>query len=476
MKPAACKSRCSSLLLTGLVVATAGVLLTFGLPRPTPRSDATRPVAFRGTPAPTSSIAIEVDPSLLQAAAQALSPADDGRPLDTEQLVAAFEGLGSSSSLLALGLICGVFSLPEVTQTGEELGPTHPQALAQREQVLRRVIARAPAKTAIAAAVELSRGATVEVRRVLFGVLGGLDTDGALKGLLEVARDVEPVHWQRDYIAGAFERALQARLSARPEGVHLLRAELRHIDDALTTVVARAAAGLPNTVAVEFTLDLLGREVEADLAVLQALARSPARAAQSCSEHSLAAVRRMLDSSDERVRRAAIDVCGRLADAGATERLLVELRSTDVVIAHAARRALTSIAANDYGGSPQAWERWYETEQAWRAREWEGLAAQLEHDDRGRALSAMRVLVAHPLHRGEAAAAIVASCEATGRLGALEVDVLAASGAPSAVPTLLAALERDDQELVDAASEALSRLTGLPAPQEARGWRSVLGR
>ncbi len=462
-------------LIAGLLAASAVALFIVALPKrtTTPEDSARNP---RGGAPPHGPISIELDPQELEAAARALSPADDGRALDLERLVAGFERAVSKPGIVALGLVCGAYTLPELTEPDGAPISTHPQALALREQVLRRAIERAPARLTIAAAIEFSRGAPVELRRVLFGVLGALDDEGALDGLVETARDVEAVHWQRDYVAGPFETALLARLAARPESVHRLRAQLRELDEALITVVARAAARLPNTLALEFALDLLGRESEADLAVLQALASAPSHAALACDEASLAGVRRMLEASDPRVRRAAIDVCGRLADAQPVEWLIAELEGSDAVLQQAARRALVSIAGVDHGHTAQAWTRWLAQEREWREREWASLVTQLERGDRGRALAAMRALVGHPLHRVEAAELIWAACESSERLGPVELGVLASTRAPLAIEAMLLALERDDPELVEAASAALSRLTGLAAPENVTEWRARLGR
>lgn len=444
----------------GLLAALVVVLLVVALPKrlSTPRE--LPPSLF--------------EPELMRAAALVLSPPDDGRPLEARRLIDGFKRLGPQALPAAIALVCGLESLPELGLEGEAAPPVHPRALALREQVLRTVIAESAPHKAVEHIASLSQGAAVEVRRVMFQLLGAIDHERTLSALLLSARGVEPVQWRRDYIARPFEAALQARLAARPSGVGELRSELREMDSALATVVARAAAGLPNKLAVEFALDLLGRDDESDLALLQALARAPQHAALACDEAARALVRRSIDAADARVRRAAIDVCGRLADTSAIERLVAELEGDDPLLAHAAHRALIAIAGADHGPAAKSWELWIEAERSWKAREWESLVGQLSSGDRGRALAAMRELVSHPLHHDEVAVLLCERAEQGAELGRPQIEALSATQSALGLKLLVGALDTDDVEVAQAALAALRRLTGLALDADPVAWRALL--
>ncbi len=459
MSPRAPANACPRWLALALLAAAGVVLFVVALPRASdPQLD----------PA-------EVDPQFLLAAAHALTPPDNGQPLTERELVEAFEALGPSSLRAALALICGCVALPELEPPAEGDPPPHPDATRLRDGALRAVVTRAEPGAVLGQAVSLSHNASIDVRRVLFQLLASVDHPDALATLVQCADGVEPIHWRRDYIARSFTTAVQARIAAHPHALRVLRGRLRDVDDALCAVLAGAAAGAPTKLGVEFAVDLLGRDDEADLAVLQALARAPRRSTLACDESSLAAVRQRLVSGDARVRRAAIDVCGRLADADALDELTGELESDDAVIAHAARTALKAISGVDQGPTRQAWARWLAAEQDWREREWESLVAQLNGEDRGQSLAAMRALVSHPLHRRSAADAIVAALSTGAELGPQEASVLAATASPAAIEPLLEGLESEDEALVRASQAALAQLTGLNAEPQREAWTAVLG-
>lgn len=447
-------------LATGLLAALAVVLLLTAVPRRSPPREAP-PSLF--------------EPELLREVALVLAPPDDGRPLEARRLIDGLKRLGPKALPVAIALVCGLEALPEISAEGESAAPVHPAALGLREQVLRAVIAESSPEKAIEHIAALSQVAPVEVRRVLFQLLGGVDHELALGALIASASGVEPIHWQRDYIARPFELALQARLAARPAGVAQLRGKLRDMDGDLTAVVARAAAGLSNKLAIEFALDLIGRDDAADLALLQALARAPRQAALACDEAARANVRRLLFAADERVRRAAIDVCGRLADVGAIDRLVAELDGEDPVLVHAAHRALVSIAGADHGRAAVDWERWIDAEEAWKEREWARLLTQLSQSDRGRALAAMRELAAHPLHRDEVALLLCEQAEHGTLLDRQQIEALSATQSPLGLKLLVEALEAEDAQAAQAALEALQRLTGLALGADPAQWRALLG-
>lgn len=462
----AARTRCPWLAL-GLIVAVIGVLLVVGLPTWPPAPPEAPPSQSDLPPS-------RFDPEFMRAAALVLAPPDDGRPLEARRVIEAFRRLGPTALPVAIALVCGLESLPELEPEDQSAAPVHPEALAIRDQVLRSIVAESAPAAALEHMVALSEGTAVEVRRVLFQLLGAIDHERALAALLTSARGIDPIHWQRDYICGPFEAAVQARLAARPAGVAHLRSELREMDSALATVVARAAAGVPNKLTMEFALDLLGRENEADLALLQVLARAPQHAALACDETARASVRRLMDAADERVRRAAIDVCGRLADTGAVERLVAELEGADPLLVHAAHRALVGIVRVDQGRTRQAWERWIDAERSWKALEWDGLVAQLTQGDRGRSLAALRVLVAHPLHRDDVAALLSEQAASGAPLDRQQIEALSATRSAAALRVLVDALEAHDEDAAQAALEVLRRFTGLGLDGDPSAWRALL--
>jgi len=416
-----------------------------------------------------------VDPQAFAALVDIVSPPEDGEALQLEPRLAAARALGEAGVVAAIALECGLESWPEVETTNDG-DPVHRDAHQLRAPVLRVLIESCPPERRLQHFAMLGRGSSVDVRRVMFVWIGAMEAPAALTTLLELADGVEPIQWQRDYIARPFEFALAARVTARPDALLELRGRLRDLAPEVAALAARACAGVGTKPALEFALDSLGRADDYDLALLAALARGPRRSACVVDPAALERLGRRLEGPDPNLRRAAIDACGSLGYVGALEPLVEILESPDVVLAQAAHRALVALARMDHGREARAWRLWVREEQRWRNSHWDTLLAELVSPAPGRAARAVRELSSHPLQRDDAAEELSELVGLDTTPKALLLDALVSLRSARALPGLLAFLLSDDDALVQRAHRALKEQTGLELDADPSSWERLLRR
>jgi len=426
----------------------------------------------RSAPESTSPV---VDPQAFAQLLELVSPPEDGAPLELEPRIAAARALGEPGAVVAIALECGLESWPEV-ETAANGEPVHSQAHQLRAPIVRALIESCPPSRRLQHLVALGRGASVDVRRVMYGWIGALEAPEALTSLLTLTEGVEPIQWQRDYIARPFESALAARIAARPDALLELRGRLRDLAPEVAALAARACASVGTKPALEFALDTLGRADDYDLALLAALARGPRSSACVVDPVALERLGRRLEDSDPSLRRAAIDACGALAYVGALEPLVAILESPDPVLAQAAHRALVALARADHGRDARAWGLWVREEQRWRTARWDTLLEELLSTAPGRAARAVRELAAHPLHRDAAAERLAELAEDAAAPQALVLDALVSLRSARALPGLILLLESHDDALVQRAHRALIEQTGLEIDADPRTWERLLQR
>jgi hypothetical protein len=416
-----------------------------------------------------------VDPLVFAELVEIVSPPETGEPLELEPRIAAARALGEAGAVAAIALECGLESWPEV-ETAADGEPVHSEAHQLRAPVVRALIESCPPERRLQHFAALGRGASVDVRRVMFVWIGAIEAPAALTTLLALAEGVEPIQWQRDYIARPFEFALAARVAARPDALLELRGRLRELAPEVAALAARACASVGTKPALEFALDTLGRADDYDLALLAAIARGPQRSACVVDPAALERLGRRLEDSDPNLRRAAIDACGALAYLGALEPLVEILEHPDPVLAQAAHRALVALARADHGRDARAWRLWVREEQRWRTARWDTLLEELLSTAPGRAARAVRELAAHPLQRDETAEQLAELVESGTAPQALLLDALVSLRSAHALPGLIALLESDDAALAERAHRALVEQTGLELDADPRNWERLLRR
>jgi hypothetical protein len=416
-----------------------------------------------------------VDPQTFAALVEIVSPAENGEPLQVEPRIAAARALGDAGAVAAIALECGLESWPEV-ELAADGEPVHSEAHQLRAPVVRALIESCPPERRLQHFAALGHGASVDVRRVMFVWIGAIEAPAAVTTLLALTDGVEPIQWQRDYIARPFEFALAARVAARPDALLELRGRLRELAPEVAALAARACASVGSKPALEFALDTLGRADDYDLALLAALARGPRRTACVVDPAALERLGRRLEDSDPNLRRAAIDACGTLAYVGALEPLVEILESPDPVLAQAAHRALVVLARSDHGRDARAWRLWVREEERWRNSHWDALLEELVSSVPGRAARAVRELASHPLQRDEAAEQLAELVELDTAPPALLLDALVSLRSARALPGLVALLESEDAALAERAHRALIEQTGLELDADPSSWERLLRR
>jgi HEAT repeat protein len=121
------------------------------------------------------------------------------------------------------------------------------------------------------------------------------------------------------------------------------------------------------------------------------------------------------------------------------------------------------------------WQAWFDTQYTWWQANRDRLEEELRSRDPGHVLAAIKVLSERRLFRHEVAEVIAAvvdhprasiartACTSLERLGSRRV-----------VPPLVAALERSDESVREAATQALCTLTGADLPADAEAWADYL--
>ena len=463
------KIRLSRVWIGALLLCTCGVALLVGLPRRTPPGQA--PPETEHVPERPP-----VDPAALAAVCEILAPPADAKAPEREKMVAGIARIGSAALPVAVALLCGDEPQP-VVASGTFDQPIHPRAVELRDTVLREAIRGFDAQRRLACLSERGAGAPLDVLRVIIGLLAEVDHSGALRELLRLAEGIEPIHWQRAYIAEPVEDAFAAQLERRPESVRELRGRLRGADPAFAGLLVRAAARVRANLTLEFVVDMLGRHDDLDAEVLKALTRIGHGGRVALSDEALERVRRAIGSSDPKLRRLALDAAGALRDGFAVDAMIDQLSDEQPVVAQAARRALTAIAGLDRGAQPQAWIAWRDEELAWRDESGEAALEQLSSDDPGVVFAAIAELVSRPLARWEAADAIAPLASSPdAAIAEAACSALCLLGSGRAIPGLLAVLTTEDEVSRERARNTLEQLTGLALPADLDAWRGALER
>jgi HEAT repeat protein len=463
--------------LTALAVVGVPVLRHRAAPEVAPAVQVDRPAELPGeSPAAVAQTPARapLNEGALKRARKLLSPSTRDKPLENNEFTSRFTRLGAPGLRIAIALACGDVAAPEVVE-GTLDEPIHPDALARRTQMLRAAIAGFDPVQRVAAIEERAKDATLDARRVLIQLLGDVDHRTALNELLRVTGEIEPIHFGRDYINAPIEEAFAALLTRRPEQVRELRLRWRDLPEGLAPALIRAAARVRTRTTLGFVIDLLGEDALLDLEILRTLARAGG-SRMAIDEHALERLRRTASSDDDELKRATFDALGAFADGEAIDAIIDGLGSNDALAVRAAHGALKAIAGADRGPDSAAWTVWRDEELAWREGRSELLALQLEADDVGTVVAAIRELASHTLFRSECSAAIADQVNAADEdVSRAACEALVALGSSCALAPLVAELTDENEQRCARARAALVKLTGLELEADARLWSDALG-
>lgn len=138
-----------------------------------------------------------------------------------------------------------------------------------------------------------------------------------------------------------------------------------------------------------------------------------------------------------------------------------------------ARRSLTELTGLDLGPARERWRAWHEAEAAWFEEQAPGVLAELESEDDGRVLAALRALSRQRLHRDELAEAVARLLDhVTPAVRLCACSTLESLGSPGTLERLAGMLADEDEAVARGAWSSLRRLTGLDLPLDEALWRA----
>jgi HEAT repeat protein len=419
---------------------------------------------------------LPVDPFVLAALVELLTPEDGGAAADDERIRAAIQAFGPSAIPAVCGMLCG-----EIASAKGDEGDAAIVALAsERQGALRASLQAFGAELVVQHLAERAgAGAPLEVRLIAADLLGDLDHEQALRQLVALAGAFEPIELGSDSVRAALERALARHWSHGREARRRFEVVAKECARGRLPLLARASAAAGTVDSTGFLLSLLGSDLidaELDRVVLAAAARLAARGAWTLDERDAGAVRAALSSHDLQVRRLACAVLGALADVESCEPMLALLESAEPLEREAARQGLRAICGVDLGPSSLRWAEWHRAEAAW----WEAAAPavleRLDHTDAGQVQRAIDELARHPLQRAAIAAQLAPlAVHADAAVARAACRALARSGSRAVLPWLLEALASEDDSVREASAAALRKLTGLALPADSALWSQAVG-
>lgn len=404
-------------------------------------------------------------------------------------------GQSRLGALLARGRASGPESAEQqrVREELERLGPAAvPEILAllagqgdallapdpSERELLEECLRDWPAQAVLAALLQAARAdAPLGVRMLAVQLAGSVRAARALGTLDELCARFSPEERCHPLVQQAFETALvevfQADASALTAAEELARKRRAH--EALLLPLAAALGRVGTGQGIATLRHLLGRNVELDQAVLEALGRLGQRAGVHAVDVATSLLHGRLYSADPRIRRQAVVSLGRVRAGAVAGELIGLLDDPDRRVQRAAVWALEQISGLAIGSERGEWELWHDRELAWYEEALPALDEALQRAEAAPAVAELQGLALHPLFRRELAAAAVQALQ-----HAESVVVLAACatlvklGTASALVGLVEALEDPREAVRAAAHDALERLTGAEVSASAEAWRAWL--
>jgi HEAT repeat protein len=412
-----------------------------------------------------------LNPRARAAVEAVLLPRAVGPEPTLESMVRDLVALKAPAIPVLIAIACGEEELSEFA-IGTKDAPVHPRAIELRQQAIAGALRELPAPQVAASLREWGVGAPLDMALVAAQFLGDCADPTALDTLVEIARAIEPIQLRRTYVNATLQTALAKHFARTPLALEQL--ELRGPDDAWPVFV-HAASASRTTTSARWLAELLGRDRELDLAVVEELGRSAEGGRFALPEEVVERLRDTLPRADDQMRRLAAIALGNAREGQAFDDLVELLDETDPLIALAARHGLAAITGADLGADPGAWLDWRVAQEAWYAEHSAALLEQLADADPARASAAMGELLSRGFFRHEWAHEIGARLfAAEGPLFATACASVAALGSSRAVPWLVEALERVDVHERELARGALRALTGLELPAERAAWLHAL--
>ena len=287
---------------------------------------------------------------------------------------------------------------------------------------------------------------------------------------------MEPVELHSPALARRIAPAFAALLARDPGAFRFLEDLVDTAPAPLLPVLADVLAGTGGSGAFAILERLLGRSVELDLCVLEAVGKLDRFDTEVPADRRAWLLRRYVNAQDPRLQRNAMTALGRLRDVESVPDMLAGLdEGRDPRVRRAAHWAIQETTGLGWRLDVERWQRWYEGEEAWYETSFGELTLRITSDDPAVAFDALRHLALHPLYRAEMIETVARalSHESPG-VARAACGILVRLDDPGAIEPLIVALADPRPEIGRAAQGALQALTGQELPADPRAWEDWL--
>ena len=149
-----------------------------------------------------------------------------------------------------------------------------------------------------------------------------MGTERDLSLTVRAAGEADAIFASEGLALGALERSLELILARTPHAVRQLSVLLRSANEAVAPLLVELMSARPSADSFQALASVLGTYSDLDLLMLPHLGRIGAAVPTAVDEYTCARVRRLFDSSDPQIVRAAAAAAAELQDLGALEELI----------------------------------------------------------------------------------------------------------------------------------------------------------
>lgn len=385
-----------------------------------------------------------------------LAPRASQAPLDEAALEKKIAALGTDVIRPLIAIYLGELQEPDHNY------PVDPRAINGRPRIVLAAlgrISRSEVLQGIDAAIQ--EASDVDRRIALARILGSLGGKSALKSILSIAADLDPIQWERTFVQVPLQQSLARVVCGQEKLAMEVAHRVRDSKPGLASILVRALVEADAWPAASELALAFGRDARLDLCLAEALAALGDKVAGSLPDSVLDALRSQLESRDPRLLSAAALALGRMGDAVCAPRLAQLMDEPDPVLHAGVRKALAALCGLDLDPNRAAWVVWIERERVWSVDRLPELERECLAGDPAVVPGAMAELVQHRLYRHRAARAVLPMLNSpNAAVVRLACGVLPGFGSRCVVPTLRVLARSADAEVRTAAASALLALTG----------------
>ena len=317
--------------------------------------------------------------------------------------------------------------------------------------------------------------ATLLERTLALRLVREREVPGAMEIVLTAGMNEDPKNLGRPFVQRSLRESVAVVLEKQPSSAAVLQRRFPELPAQVQDVALDVLEKRVQSFGTREMSQFLGSDSRLNRSVLPRLVRLPIVDAQPLADGAATHILWSLQDADPVVRRSAALVVARFHLATLIDELMKLMEDPDSSVASAAHRALLQISGARLISRKELWATWLEGEREWAKSRMEGVLAAANSDDTETAQSGLQQLARHRLLGDDITPRLSSAClhhAAIVRQQACET--LGILGSPLSLPQLALRLEDEAPAVVSAASEALQRVTSVPAPESTADWPSLL--